>query len=124
MENKNICGLTYKNNDDKNEVELVYLVNILPQSLMYYVFNFGKLEKKNEDQYISSIISDIIPDPKLKEATKNVISKCHDYLRDTFDPSVVSLRELRRFKKIYLFLLKYYEKKKNWTQKSAALKNQ
>ena len=112
MENKNICGLTYKNNDDKNEVELVYLVNILPQSLMYYVFNFGKLEKKNEDQYISSIISDIIPDPKLKEATKNVISKCHDYLRDTFDPSVVSLRELKRFKKIYLFLLKYYENKK------------
>lgn len=45
-ENKNICGLTYKNNDDKNEVELIYLVNILPQSLMYYVFNFGKLEKK------------------------------------------------------------------------------
>ena len=118
-ENKNICGLTYKNNDDKNEVELIYLVNILPQSLMYYVFNFGKLEKKNEDQYISSIISDIIPDPKLKEATKNVISQCHDYLRKTFDPSVVSLREMKRFKKIYLFLLKYYENKKKLDPKKS-----
>jgi len=29
-ENKNICGLTYKNNEDKIEVELVYLVNIIP----------------------------------------------------------------------------------------------
>jgi len=118
-EDKNICGLTYKNNDEKNEVELVYLVNILPQSLMYYIFNFGTLAKGNEDQYISSIISDIIPDPKLKEATKNVISKCHDYLRETFDPSVVSLREMKRFKKIYLFLLEYYENKKQLDPKKS-----
>ena len=116
-ENKNICGLTYKNDND-NEVQLVYLVNMLPQSLMYYVFNFGSLEKKNEDQYISSIISDIIPDEKLREATKNVISKCHDYLRDTFDPSVVSLRELKRFKKIYKFLIEYFENKKKIGEKS------
>ena len=109
--NKNICGLTY-NYGDENEVPLVYLVNILPQSLMYYVFNFGKLEKKNEDKYISSIISDIIPDQKLKEATKNVISKCHDYLKETFDPSVVSLREMKRFKKIYNFLIEYFGNKK------------
>ena len=85
---------------------------MIPQSLMYYVFNFGSLEKKNEDQYISSIISDIIPDKNLKEATKNVISKCHDYLRQTFDPSVVSLREMRRFKKIFHFLIQYFENKK------------
>ena len=108
-ENKNICGLTYQN--DNNEVPLVYLVNILPQSLMYYVFNFGSLEKENEDQYISSIISDIIPDKELKEATKNVISKCHDYLRKTFDSSIVSLREMKRFKKIYKFLIEYFENK-------------
>ena len=117
-ENKNICGLTYKNDND-NEVPLVYLVNILPQSLLYYVFNFGSLEKTNEDQYISSIISDIIPDQKLKEATKNVISKCHDYLRKTFDPSVVSLREMKRFKKIYKFLIEYFENKKKVEPKKA-----
>ena len=109
--NKNICGLTYQNDND-NEVQLVYLVNVLPQSLMYYVFNFGSLGKEDEDQYISSIISNIIPDQKLKEATKNVISQCHDYLRETFDPSVVSLRELKRFEKIYKFLIEYFENKK------------
>ena len=117
-ENKNICGLTYKNDDD-NEIKLVYLVNILPQSLMYYVFNFGSLEKENEDQYISSIISDIIPEKKLKEATKNAISKCHDYLRETFDPSVVSLREMKRFKKIYNTLLKYFDNKKKLNPKKS-----
>ena len=110
QENKNICGLTYQNDD--NKVQLVYLVNILPQSLMYYVFNFGSLGKEDEDRYILSIISDIIPDLNLREATKNVISKCHDYLRNTFDPSVVSLREMKRFKKLYYFMIKYYENKK------------
>ena len=108
--NKNICGLTYPNDDN----ELVYLVNILPQSLFYYVFNFGSLEKENEDQYISSIISDIITNEKLKEKTKNVISKCHEYLREAFDPSVVSLRELARFKKIFHFFIVYFKNKNEW----------
>ena len=52
----NVCGLTYPHDDN----ELVYLVNILPQSLMYYVFNFGSLDQINENQYISSILSDTI----------------------------------------------------------------
>ena len=127
-ENKNICGLTYQNDND-NEVPLVYLVNILPQSLMYYVFNFGSLEKEKEKQYISSIISDIITDQKLKEATKNVISECHVILRKTFDPSVVSLREIKRFKKIYKFLIEYFENKKKveplkiWNEESTKLKS-
>jgi len=108
--NKNVCGLIYPNDDN----QLVYIVNILPQSLFYYVFNFGSLEKENEDQYISSIISDIIINEKLKEKTKNVISKCHEYLRETFDPSVVSLRELARFKKIFRFFIEYFKNKNKW----------
>jgi hypothetical protein len=78
---------------------------------------------------MSSIISDIIPDKKLKEATKNVISQCHDYLRRTFDPSVVSLREMRRFKKIYHFLIEYFnnkkklDKTKSGTEESTKLKS-
>ena len=106
-ENKYICGLTYPNNNN----ELVYLVNILPQSLMYYVFNFGRLERENEEQYISSIITDIVPDKELNNLTKNVISQCHVYLRKTFDDSVVSLREMKRFKIIYKFFLEYYKNK-------------
>ena len=106
-QDKIICGLTYPNDDN----ELVYLVNILPQSLMYYVFNFGSLEKSNEDLYISSIISDIIKDKRLKEKTQKVISKCHEYLRNIFDPSIVSLREMTRFKKIYNFFINFYKNK-------------
>ena len=113
-ENKNICGLTYYNENDSG---LVYLVNNLPQSLMYYVFNFGSLDKANEDKYISSIISDIIEENNLKEDTRNVISKCHEYLREVFDPSVVSLREVVRFKKIYKFFMDYFKNKKKLNKK-------
>ena len=52
---KKKCGLEYPDNKTK----LVYLVNQLPQSLMYYIFNFGSLDPKDEDKYISSIISNI-----------------------------------------------------------------
>jgi energy-coupling factor transporter ATP-binding protein EcfA2 len=75
----NICGLTYPNDDDTND--LVYLVNILPQTLMYYVFNFGSLENENEKLYISSIISNTIKEEKLREATKDIISESHQFLR-------------------------------------------
>ena len=112
-----VCGLTYSNGDNNND--LVYLVNILPQSLIYYVFNFGSLEKENEDQYISSIISDTIIENKLREETKNIISNCHDYLRKKFDDSIVSLRELTRFKKIYNFFIEYYKKKNECLKKKA-----
>ena len=108
IKDKTICGLTYHN---ENDTGLVYLVNNLPQSLMYYVFNFGRLDKINEDKYISSIISDTIKDKKLKEATKNVISKCHEFLRNNFDDSVVSLREIVRFNALYKFFIDYFYKK-------------
>ena len=49
----------------------------------------------------------------LKNKTKDIISKCHDYLRDTFDYSVVSLRELSRFKKLCDFFMKQYYVYKN-----------
>ena len=113
------CGLTYQNNDN----ELVYLVNILPQSLMYYVFNFGSLDPEHEKQYISSILSDTIKDPDLKEKTKNIISECHQYLRKTYDDSVVSLRELARFKKMYNFFIDYYKKKKKVLGKGGSLES-
>ena len=95
-ENKVKCGLSHP--DDKFD-ELVYLVKLMPQSLMYYVFNFGSINEEDESKYIKSIISKHFnnDEEKLKEETKNVISSCHKFLRKKFDLSVVSLREISRF---------------------------
>ena len=123
---ENIFLNDLKYNDDK---ELAYFSNILPQSLMFYVFNFGFIKKEEKLQYISNIISDIIPEQKLKEATVSIISKCHDFLRLNFDPSNVSLRNINWFKKLYCFFIEYYKnkaklfKKKSGTDESNKLKS-
>lgn len=109
-ENKIICGLTYPN----DESDLIYDVNILPQSLMYYVFNFSSIDSEDEKKYISSIIYDLFPKEKeLLEKTTDAISECHIYLRKKFGSSVVSLREMRRFKIFYKFFCEEYYPKKN-----------
>ena len=102
-------GLSHPNKDKS----LAYDVNILPQSLMYFVFNFGFLQQKDEDKYIQSILSNHFKkfNPKLITIVKEIISKCHKYLRDSYGNSVVSLREIKRFLKLYDNLKKYYKNK-------------
>jgi len=50
--NKEKCGLS---RPDDNESELVYLVQPLPQSLLYYAFSFGSINEENQKKYIHSI---------------------------------------------------------------------
>jgi hypothetical protein len=101
------CGYGRENENDK---ELVYLVQPLPQSLLNFVFSFGALNEEDEKKYIYSIIEKLFEkgEEELHEATKEVIFKCHNYLRNAFDTSVVSLREISRFCKIVEFFFKKY----------------
>ena len=102
------CGLTRE--DDKDD-ELVYKVEQMPQSLFYYVFSFGSLKDKDEKKYIKSIIQKLFSkdEEKLSKLTTEAISKCHIFLRTTFDdPSVVSLREISRFTKCVEFFQEYF----------------
>ena len=112
MENKQKSGLQHPN-DINND--LIYSVNLLPQSLLYYVFNFGSVSEDDEKKYISSIIDNLFTEHEreLKIKTENIISECHKYLRKTYDYSVVSLRELSRFNKCCNFFYKSYFVEKN-----------
>ena len=105
------CGLTRE--DDKDD-DLVYKVEQLPQSLLYYVFSFGSIKDEDEKKYIKSIIQKIFnkEEEKLHKLTTEAISKCHIFLRKTFkDPSIVSLREIARFTKCVEFFNDYFIKK-------------
>ena len=107
------CGLVHPDSINDNRV---YLVKLLPQSLMYYVFNFGSINDKDEEKYIKSIISDNFTKEEgvLKEKTKDLIAECHKFLRENkFDPSEVSLREISRFSLCLKFFQNNYFKKKN-----------
>ena len=102
-------GINYYN--DKNN-ELIDFSNILPQSLMHLVLNFCILDKEIEEEYIESIISYIFSDKKLREAVKNIIINCHEFLRKNSGYSIVSLEDIIRFKKLYFFSIEYYNNKK------------
>ena len=112
--NEYIYGLT----DQREDNEIIYNVNPMPQSLMYYVFNFGSIDSENEKKYISSIISELFNEKEqkelvLKEKTADLISVCHIFLREKFGNSIVSLREMNRFKICCKFLINRYYPNKN-----------
>ena len=120
--NKEKCGLSFS---DDNDNELVYLVEPLPQSLLYYVFSFGSIDDEDEKKYIKSIIENSFTkeDKNLHETTKEAISKCHVYLRNIYDSSVVSLREIARFSKCIEFFNEYFTKKNKFLNRSNNEKN-
>ena len=106
------CGLTREDDEDD---QLVYKVEQLPQSLLYYVFSFGSLRDDDEKKYIRSIIQKLFnqDEEKLRDLTTDAISKCHIFLRKSFgdDPSIVSLREIARIKTCVEFFMDYFPKK-------------
>ena len=119
---KEKCGLSLS---DDNENELVYLVEPLPQSLLYYVFSFGSIDDDDEKKFIHSIIEKSFKEDEkdLHDVTTEAISQCHIYLRDTFDPSVVSLREIARFRKCFDFFKEYYTKKNKYLNRTNNINN-
>ena len=104
-------GLIYYNNDNNNKYSnLVYSVNILPHSLLNFIFDFGSLQKKDEEKYIYNSIKLILSQIEKKynividedrhrlleyEIVKSIII-CHDFIRNKFDESSVSLRDIKR----------------------------
>ena len=105
--------------DDEKENELVYLVHPLPQSLLYYVFNFGSINEEDEKKYIYYIIEKLFneDESKMHEITKDAIFECHKFLRETFDSSIVSLRDISRFSKCVEFFMDYFSKKDEYLSK-------
>ena len=121
-ENHEKYGLSMS--DDKDN-DLVYLVEPIPQSLLYYVFSFGSIDEKDEKRYIQSIIEPLFSPEEayLHRITTDAISQCHIYLRKTFDPSVVSLREIARFSKCLKYFQNYFSIKNKYEKRSNNMKN-
>ena len=54
--NKEECGNSKSEDNDK---DLVYWVQPFPQSLLYYIFSFGRIDDNDEKDYINSIIENL-----------------------------------------------------------------
>ena len=120
-----------KENLERNKLDLVYLVNPLPHSLLNFVFDFGGLEEEDEESYIKCIIEDSIEkvfyqgqkekskDKKtlntlnnLKKLAQDMVIFAHKFIKKNNDRSAVSLREIRRFNIFYEFFYKYLQNRK------------
>ena len=118
-------GLVYYNSKEINYLNnLVYTVNPLPHSLLNFVFDFASLQPKDEIKYIGNSVQSImytiyyqgmisnINDKEFnqiyKEITENIYI-CHNFIREIYDYSSVSLRELRRFGIFFEYFIKYFK---------------
>ena len=99
-----------KRKDNKNE-ELVYNVNHLPLSLLYFVFNFGCINQEDEKKYIYNFLNKLFTENEksMHLITSEIILKCHEFFRKTYDPSFVTLREIHKFLELVQFFMRYYE---------------
>ena len=104
--------------------KLVYSVNPLPHSLLNFVYDFASLEEKDERKYISKIIKpalrkvfknykeDKINYKKIKALSKDMIFEAQKFIRDNYDKSSVSLREVKRYNVFFKFFFYYLKDKK------------
>ena len=111
-----------KNEEEKNELnlccggndsKLIYHVEKLPLSLLYYVFTFGIINIEDEKEYIFHIIEKLFnkEEKYLHIITTKIISKCHNFIRKIYDFSLISLRDISRFVKLFKFFEDYFTKK-------------
>ncbi len=117
-------GLVYYNTKDKSQLNnLVYSVNPLPHSLFNFIFDFGSLRPEDERKYIHNTIVSIIGSIKDNKIIKSIeqnelddliekiiesIVICHQFIREKYDKSSVSMREIRRFGIFFEYFIKYF----------------
>jgi len=122
-------GLNYFNENSLEKMEnisqsLVYKVNPLPFSLLNYVFDFGSLVKRDELNYIESMIRKSFLEENIKinnelyiiTYIKNVIFSSQEFIRDkNSEISSVSLRDVRRFIIFFRWFRKSISKRAEFT---------
>ncbi len=99
---------------------LVYTVNPLTYTQLYYIFNFGSLSEENEKKYITGIveaeINDYVNDKnilnEIKQLMIDTFTTAQSFIKERNGKESVSMRETRKFMTIYKFLIKDFERKK------------
>jgi MoxR-like ATPase len=105
---------------NKNSFQkLVYAVNPLTYTQLYYLFNFGSLDSENEKKYITGIVEAEIPEYVKDQSKLNTIKEliiqsftnAQSFIKEKNGKESVSMRETRKFMSIYKFFIKDIEKK-------------
>ena len=116
----NESSFLIKEESQISKQNLVYTVNPLNYTQLYYIFNFGSLTPETEKKYITGIVeaevNDYVKDKNKLEEVKNLMVKsftlAQSFIRDIQGKESVSMRETRKFMNIYKFLITDFENKK------------
>jgi len=114
--NSETIGL--RNLSNNNNLKLVYNVYPLMHSLLNFIFDFGTPEDKDITKYIINMVTQIVQHLNKKENISddikniafNSIAKAHHFIKDEFDISSVSLREIRRWGILFEWFIDFLNK--------------
>ncbi|KAH3743879.1 E3 ubiquitin-protein ligase RNF213 [Pelomyxa schiedti] len=115
-----------------NQTRLVYSVLPLPESMLEYVFDYGCLSEEDEKAYISCMLSQSVPDmpqfpSEYVSTVSKLLSRSQSFLRKVHTPWSVSLRDIRRFIRLFHWFMASFsrplrEKRiglSNWQQQTS-----
>jgi len=116
--------LPFRKNDNPENIQTLY--EPLPNSMLNYILYFKNIDDDNIKKYMKSILEEDFPQDKngngknwiIKEIAMDMIYNSHLSFKELNEISLVSLRDIQRFKKAYKFFNDYYSYKKE------VLKNQ
>ena len=110
-----------RNNNDK----LLYTINYLPMSLLFFVFNFDLINQEDEKKIIFHNLNKLFTkeEKNLQKNTLEAIFNCRRYLRNIYDYSIVTIKDISRFLKLVQFFMKYYEIKEECLDKTDKKQN-
>jgi len=84
--------------------KLVYRVNPLPETMIDYLWDFGSLQPQDEASYVKAIMEDLEGFPSdTSDVMSDLVVAAHQVIRDREDCSAVSMRDVRRARRLLEF---------------------
>jgi hypothetical protein len=95
-------GLQSKLNTEDPMRHLVYRVHPLPEAMLDYVWDYGRLSDTDEASYIKNMLRGLFESvsPQLYRLGARLVVQSHQFIRNKEEDCSVSLRDVRRFRRL------------------------
>lgn len=92
--------------------KLVYRVKPLPETMIDYVWDYGTLQKKDEESYIKRMVQGLFPNKKFVEMFVTLLIMSQQFVKDEEESDCcVSLRDVERCKRLAIWFVHILKQK-------------
>jgi hypothetical protein len=113
LASEEVVGLKKKLvSESHGRYRLLYTVHPIPDSLLFYTFDFGQLSRADEERYIGIWLKKRVGCQEKRSMLAVLIAEVHAEIKRYFGKSAVSLRDLKRFIVLFEFFKGRYFKVK------------